>query len=99
MFCYLQNNNKLKTDDDVSVLTKLIASKCLTRDIDGSMTRRPLAEDEIISHLLSFLSETYHTTASMIQFMLYELACNPDCQDRLYAEIIDTCGSVSLFDL
>lgn len=51
------------------------------------MTRRGFSADETIAHILSLLSEMYSTTTAMIQFMLYELARNPQCQDQLYTEI------------
>lgn len=70
-----------------SLLSCLQSSKVLTRNIDGSMTRRGFSADETIAHILSLLSEMYSTTTAMIQFMLYELARNPQCQDQLYTEI------------
>ncbi|XP_060585049.1 cytochrome P450 3A4-like [Ruditapes philippinarum] len=87
-----QNNNKLNDDDHESLLSYLLSSKVLFRDIDGSLGRRGLTIDETIAHILSLLSEIYSTTTAIIQFILYELACNQDCQEKLYDEICSFCG-------
>lgn len=84
---YFQNNNAMKEVDHTSLLSFLNSSKVLTRDIDGSLTRRDLSIDETIAHILSLLSEMYTTTSSIIQFLLYELAMNPDCQEKLLDEV------------
>lgn len=82
-----QNNNATKETDHSSFLSYLNSSKTLSRDIDGSLTRRELSTDETIAHILSLLSEMYATTTAVIQFMLYELARNPECQDKMVEEI------------
>ncbi|XP_045184472.2 cytochrome P450 3A18-like [Mercenaria mercenaria] len=87
-----QNNNKNVDDDNVSFLPFLLSSKVLCRELDGSLARRGLTSDETIAHILSLLSEMYSTTTAVIQFILYELACNKNCQDQLYDEILRICG-------
>ena len=49
--------------------------------------------DEIISQLMLFLPAGYDTTASAITLLLYNLALNPDIQEKLYEEIEDVAGS------
>jgi len=68
------------------MLSFLNSSKVLTRDIDGSLGRRGLSTDETIAHILSLLSEMYSTTTAAIQFILYELAMNPECQEAVLNE-------------
>ncbi|XP_045184712.2 cytochrome P450 3A18-like isoform X1 [Mercenaria mercenaria] len=97
-----QNNNKKVDDDNVSFLSFLLSSKVLCRELDGSLTRRGLTSDETIAHILSLLSEMYSTTTAMIQFILYELACNQNCQTKLYDEMCRICGKdgeISLAEL
>ncbi|XP_053386842.1 cytochrome P450 3A43-like [Mercenaria mercenaria] len=87
-----QNNNKLKDDDHASLSSFLLSSMVPCRDIDGKLTRRGLTVDETIAHILSLLSEMYSATSAIIQFILYELACNKNCQDKLHDEIYSLCG-------
>ena len=86
----------MKPDDDATIFSKLLTAKMRSRDIDGSFTRRPLVDDEILSHAFLIFTEAFKTTSAMIQFLLYELARNPECQERLYEEIIEVCGEVSI---
>jgi len=48
-----------------------------------------LTEDLMISQAVIFFLSGYDTTASMLAFLAYNLALNPDCQDRLIREIDD----------
>lgn len=77
----------MKEVDHTSFLSYLHSSTILSRDIDGSLVRRKLTTDETTAHVLSLLSESYSTTNSEIQFLLYELARNPDCQQRVFDEM------------
>ncbi|KAL4216755.1 Cytochrome P450 3A4 [Mactra antiquata] len=94
-----QNNNTIASDDHASLLSYLLSANVLDRDIDGSLERRDLTLDEIISHVLSLLSEMYSTTTAAIQFILYELAINPDVQENLYKEMCHYCGTGDNFTL
>ncbi|XP_052785512.1 cytochrome P450 3A40-like [Mya arenaria] len=82
-----QNNNKMKEEDHPSLLSYLTSSRVLSRDIDGSLMRRDLETDETIAHVLSFIGEIFTTMTASIQFMVYELARNPECQEELYKEV------------
>lgn len=90
-----KNNNKTKDAEQQSLLAHLITSKILTRDIDGSLTRRDLTHDEILAHVLALVSETFMTMTSAIQYLLYELALNQKCQEKLYEEVCRTIGKDS----
>ena len=48
-----------------------------------------LTEDLIISQAVIFFLSGYDTTATMLAFLAYNLALNPDCQERLLREIDD----------
>ena len=43
----------------------------------------------MISQAVIFFLSGYDTTASMLAFLAYNLALNPDCQERLIREIDD----------
>jgi cytochrome P450 len=84
-----------------SLFAFLLSSKVPCRDADGRAAHRNLSTDEIIAHMLTLLSEIHSTTTAMILFILYELACHQDCQDKLYDEIKnmgDQVNSLTLFE-
>ncbi|OTF80009.1 cytochrome P450-like protein, partial [Euroglyphus maynei] len=56
----------------------------ILNDIIGS---KYLSEEEIVAQCLVFFLAGYETTASTLTFCLYELAINPEIQDRLYEEV------------
>lgn len=58
--------------------------KKLFKNIIG--TKR-LSEDEILAQAIVFFLAGYETTANALSSILYELAVNPDIQQRLYEEI------------
>ncbi|XP_060596749.1 cytochrome P450 3A12-like [Ruditapes philippinarum] len=82
-----RNNNKDSQEVHDSLFAFLLSSKVPCRDADGRSAHRNLSTDEIIAHMLTLLSEIHSTTTAMILFILYELACHQDCQDKLYDEI------------
>ena len=47
-----------------------------------------------MGNAMVFLFAGYETTASMLQFLAYQLALNPKIQDRLIQEIDDVVGKV-----
>lgn len=65
------------------------AEKKLLKDIVGTKT---LNEDEIIAQAMVFFLAGYETTASSLSFCLYELAVNPDIQEKLHQEIENAKG-------
>lgn len=44
---------------------------------------------ELASYSLTLFVEGYETSSSVLAFAIYELARNPDIQERLYEEITD----------
>ncbi|HEY3241618.1 MAG TPA: cytochrome P450, partial [Acidimicrobiia bacterium] len=49
-------------------------------------TGRPLGDDEIVEECTGFLFAGHETTASALTWALYELASNPDAQERVAVE-------------
>jgi cytochrome P450 len=91
----LQNNNQDTREVHDSLFAVLSSSKVPCRDVEGRLAQRTLATDEIIAHMLTLLSEVHPTTTALIQFILYELACHQDCQDKLYDEIQNMSSQVN----
>lgn len=62
-----------------------------------SCTTVGLTVEEITGNSILFLLAGFDTTASTMTFMTYNLATNPECQDRLIEEIDSVLGTVSMF--
>ncbi|XP_054161795.1 cytochrome P450 3A8-like, partial [Oppia nitens] len=58
------------------------------REFDGKFEKK-ITTDELVSQCMLFLLAAYETTASTVSFILYNLANNPECQQKLYNEIAD----------
>lgn len=54
---------------------------------DGERISFTITDDVIAAQVFVFFASGYETTAMTITFLLYELAANPDVQDKLVAEI------------
>ena len=52
-----------------------------------------LTKDEIVAQGVLFFIAGYESTASSITFLLYNLALNPEIQQKLYDEIEDVVAS------
>nr|KAG5694579.1 hypothetical protein BaRGS_014992 [Batillaria attramentaria] len=52
-----------------------------------------LTTDEIIGQGFTVFIAGYETTASTLQYLTYLLALNPEKQEKLYREIVDTIGN------
>ncbi|CAG2180727.1 unnamed protein product, partial [Oppiella nova] len=63
-----------------------------------SKTKARLTENEIISQSWLFLLAGYETASTAIAFCFYELALNPDTQERVYDEIQEAMGPDGQFD-
>ncbi|CAG2107428.1 unnamed protein product [Medioppia subpectinata] len=63
----------------------LIAGK---RALSGVVEKK-LTEDEILAQSALFFTVGYNNTSTTLSYCTYELALNPDIQDRLVAEIRD----------
>ena len=51
-----------------------------------------LTKEEIVAQGLLFFIAGYDTTAIAIMYLLYNLALNPDIQDKVYEEIMNVAG-------
>jgi cytochrome P450 len=63
-----------------------------------NFVNKRLTEDEIVAQGWAFMTAGYETTATTLSFCSYELALNPECQEKLYEEInsaIDSNGEIS----
>lgn len=92
-FLKSQNNSLMDFKHD-SLSSYLRTLTVFHRDIDGSLSNRKMSSDEMVAHLMSLLSEMYQSTSSAVQYMIYELARNSICQERLYDEIFQACPEV-----
>lgn len=59
-------------------------------DIGRSTVNRNWNDDEIVSQCFSFFGAGFETVATFLIFAAYEIAANPDVQQKLYEEIADT---------
>ncbi|XP_041470978.1 cytochrome P450 3A6-like [Lytechinus variegatus] len=55
----------------------------------STKTKKYLTKEELFGQSIIFLSAGYETTATLLTYASYLLASNPDCQDKLIAEIDD----------
>ncbi len=63
-----------------------------------NFTNKYLTENEILAQAWIFFVAGYETTATTLSFCSYELAVNPECQEKLYEEVssaIDSKGEIS----
>jgi cytochrome P450 len=59
----------------------------LSDEQNKSVTNKKLTEDEILGQAWIFFIAGYETTASTLSFCAYELALNPQIQEKLFNEI------------
>ena len=51
-----------------------------------------LTTDEILANALLFFVAGYDTTSTSLSFLMYNMALNPECQDKLVEEINKVVG-------
>ncbi|CAG2109409.1 unnamed protein product [Medioppia subpectinata] len=54
----------------------------------NDLSKKFLTEEEVIGHAFGFITAGFDSTANALAFMCYELALNPDVQQRLYDEVM-----------
>lgn len=54
----------------------------------SGVSEKYLTEDEMLAQVWVFFNAGYETTATTLTFASYELALNPDIQERLYDEVM-----------
>lgn len=71
--------------DMIDLLMKIEKSDLM--DDNGDKVHRAWTENEIISQCLTFYFAGFRTTSTTLSFAVYELALNPEIQDKLRKEI------------
>ncbi|CAL1290445.1 unnamed protein product [Larinioides sclopetarius] len=56
----------------------------------GTQNNGNLSLDELVAQCVIFFLAGYDTTSSTLSLATYELALNPDVQEKVYQEIVDT---------
>ena len=71
----------LNSDEfEFKIQNKIVANKYLT-------------EEEVMGQCWVFLLAGYETTATTLGYMSYSMAMNPECQEKLYKELVSAMGS------
>ncbi|XP_008793238.1 ent-kaurene oxidase 2-like [Phoenix dactylifera] len=61
--------------------------------LDFLLSENTLTEEQVATLIWEAIIEASDTTLVTTEWAIYELARNPKCQDRLYREIQEVCGS------
>ena len=56
-----------------------------------------LTKDEVLAQGMVFLPTAYDTTAASVAFLLYNLALNPEIQEKVHEEIDRVAGNEVLY--
>jgi len=86
----LDSRNKTESkdiDEDIKKDVENIKKSIKKRDYK-------LEEIDILGTSLLFLLAGYETTASTLSYLLHELSLNPECQQKLYEEIMSYDGNI-----
>lgn len=59
-------------------------------DVGKATVSRDWTDEDIVAQCFTFLLAGFDTSSSLLPFVAYELAINPDTQQRLYEEILET---------
>ncbi|RUS81952.1 hypothetical protein EGW08_010297 [Elysia chlorotica] len=85
---FLQSLVSLKVATDVSNARMSTEEKTTSTKATGA-SKKAIAADEVIAQSLMTILAAYETTTSTLQFCLFELAQNPDIQEKVFREIMD----------
>ncbi|URE13113.1 Ent-kaurene oxidase [Musa troglodytarum] len=61
--------------------------------LDFLLSENTLTEEQLTTLVWEAIIEASDTTVVTTEWAMFELAKNPECQDRLYQEILQVCGS------
>lgn len=89
--------NKTLTDENEDNLADPEAHHTGTgkiQSIDSNESSFEITEDDILANSYLFFIAGHETTAALLSFILYALAVNPECQEKLYQEIISYEGNI-----
>ncbi|KAF2900432.1 hypothetical protein ILUMI_05749 [Ignelater luminosus] len=75
-------------DKDLQNSSSAVAEKRQLGRIEQKKTE--ITDEDITSHAILFFVASFDTTSSLLSFMCYELALNPDIQQRLIGDIDTT---------
>ena len=64
--------------------------------LSNSFYSSGLSDEEILVNSTVFMTAGYDTTAITMSWLAYELSLHPDIQDRLFEEIDENIGKVTL---
>lgn len=85
------DKEEIETELDSAESHHVHEDKDLDKDINrnsiNSIVRKPLNEIELLAQVFIFLVAGYETTATLLSYLFYSLATNPECQEQLLAEI------------
>ncbi|WAR24170.1 CP341-like protein [Mya arenaria] len=88
---------KLKQTSRVDLLQLMLNAELQDDENESKITKR-LSAEELTGQMFIVIVAGYETTASLLQYVAYVLATNPDVQDKLIAEI-DKCISEDVSEL
>jgi cytochrome P450 family 9 len=78
--------NHITRPDMIDILLKIEIGEDIVNE-NGEKVQKKWSQDEIISQCLTFYFAGFRTTSTALSFAAYELALNPDIQDKLRAEV------------
>lgn len=62
--------------------------------IGNAAVKRVWTDDELVAQCFLFFLAGFDTSSTLLSFVAYELCINPDLQERLYQEVLDTHNSL-----
>ncbi|KAK9720907.1 hypothetical protein K7432_003855 [Basidiobolus ranarum] len=83
-----------------SLMNSTLEAEGETDDLSEKRRRmHRLTDDQLKANLLTVIMAGYETTATVMSWVLYELAKNPQYQERIRAELKQTFGDVNQLDI
>jgi len=70
----------------------------LSDEVKPKRSYKKLSNDELVAQCIIFFTVGYETTASTLSFMVYSLATNLDCQEKLIKEVDEAFAKNGKFD-